>query len=553
MDPEALDPAVLLGANQEKPPPLTLVIWGASGDLTHKKILPALAALAGRGALPERFAIVGVARTPWSDEDFAKAAMASTSSGGPRWQEIAKSVRYVAGEYDHPDTFSQLAKVLGEVDKASGTQGNVIHYLATVPEVFAEVAAGIGREGLNPERRGHPLPQEHPKDQPGGTPSPAPNEGSPSSTGSGVSTEPSEQSGGDSKQARRGFVRLVVEKPFGRDLQSAIELDKALHEWFDEEQIYRIDHYMGKETVQNLLALRFANAIFEPVWNRLYVDHVQVTVAEQIGVEHRGGFYEHAGALRDIVQNHVMQVVALTFMEPPARVNAAGIRDEKVKLLRAIEIMDREHAINDTVRGQYEAGWIEGKEVPGYREEEGVSPRSMTETYVAMKLSVDNWRWAGVPVYVRTGKRLPMRVTEVALRFQRVPHLPFAAQLSRELEPNTMVVRIQPEEGISVGFGAKVPGQAFRVRSVRMDFSYDAWFSESPPDAYERLLLDAMIGDPTLFIRTDEVEQAWRIVDPVLEVWAANETPLARYEAGTWGPVEADRLIERDGRKWHRR
>jgi glucose-6-phosphate 1-dehydrogenase len=347
------------------------------------------------------------------------------------------------------------------------------------------------------------------------------------------------------------FVRVVIEKPFGHDLESALALDAALHRVFDEEQIYRIDHYLGKETVQNVLALRFANSIFEPTWNRRYIDSVQITVAESLGVGHRGGFYEGAGAMRDIVQNHVLQVLALTLMEPPATIDAQGIRDEKVKALRAVDSFTSEDVRTDVVRAQYSDGWIEGKHVPGYRDEEDVEPDSTTETYVAIRLHVNNWRWAGVPIHIRTGKRLPKRVTEVTITFQGVPHLPFTAADSRGLQPNALVMRIQPDEGIALMFGAKVPGQAFKVRSVAMDFSYGAAFLEEAPDAYERLLLDAMVGDPTLFIRSDEVEQAWRIVDPILAAWAEEDAPpLAFYPAGTWGPKEADQLIEQEGRQW---
>jgi glucose-6-phosphate 1-dehydrogenase len=345
-------------------------------------------------------------------------------------------------------------------------------------------------------------------------------------------------------------VRLVIEKPFGRDLESARHLDAALHRTFTERQIYRIDHYLGKETVQNVLALRFANAIFEPLWNRSYIDHVQITVAESLGVEKRGGFYETAGALRDIVQNHVMQVLSLTLMEPPGSIDAQGIRDEKVKALRSVVIPTADQVRKDVVRAQYDSGWSEGAAVQAYRQEPDVDPNSQTETYVAMKLEVDNWRWAGVPIYIRTGKRLPKRLTEVALQFQSVPHLAFAADESRDLRPNTLVLRIQPDEGVALRFGAKVPGQAFNVRDVLMDMSYGSAFLEEAPDAYERLLLDAMVGDPTLFIRSDEVDQAWQIVDPLLEVWASKTAPLAGYAAGTWGPRQADQLIEADGRQW---
>jgi glucose-6-phosphate 1-dehydrogenase len=437
-----------------------------------------------------------------SDDDFRAKMIEAVPDGGPAWKQLVKGFRYVHGDYGGADTMARLQTALDETDTDLGTGGNRLFYLATVPAVFEPVADALGGAGLSrPPREG-------------------------------------------------AFARLVIEKPYGRDLAGAEELDRALHRNFDESQIYRIDHYLGKETVQNVLALRFANAIFEPIWDRRYLDHVQITVAEALGVEHRGGFYETAGALRDIVQNHVMQVLSLTLMEPPATIDAQGIRDEKVKALRAVKILSVEQVATDVVRAQYEAGWSEGVAVPGYREEEGVAPDSRTETYVAMRLEVDNWRWAGVPIYIRTGKRLPKRVTEVALQFQQVPHLPFRAQESRDLHPNALVLRIQPDEGISLRFGAKVPGQAFVVRDVLMDFSYGAAFLEEAPDAYERLLLDAMIGDPTLFIRSDEVLQAWRIADPILRAWAARDTPLARYPAGTWGPKQADQLLARDGRRW---
>jgi glucose-6-phosphate 1-dehydrogenase len=420
------------------------------------------------------------------------------------WEAFAGAFRYVAGDYGDPDTYDRLGKVLDELDRERGTGGNRLYYLATPPATFPVIAAALADAGLNhPTRDG-------------------------------------------------AFVRIVIEKPFGHDGKSAAELDRVVHASFDESQVYRIDHYLGKETVQNVLALRFANAIFEPVWNRRYVDHVQITVAESLGVGHRGGFYEEAGALRDIVQNHVMQVLALTLMEPPATFDPNAIRDEKVKALRAVDPFSPEDVRREVVRGQYTRGWVEGDEAPGYREEEGVHPHSLRETYVAMKLTVDNWRWAGVPFYVRTGKRLPKRVTEVAMEFKAVPHLPFASDQAEGLEADALVLRIQPDEGITLRFGAKVPGQAFRVRSVSMDFFYGAAFLEEPPEAYERLLLDALIGDPTLFIRSDEVAQAWRICDPLLTAWEEYDVPLARYEAGTWGPAEADALLARDSRRWRR-
>lgn len=485
-----------------KAPPGVIVVMGASGDLTSRKLLPALERLSRRGLLPQAFAVVGVARTQLDDEGFRQLMTKAVPDAGPAWAGIVKHSRYVAGDYSDESTFASLRSTLEDLESEVGSPGNRTFYLATVPAVFAEVAAGLGVEGLNkPEKDGT-------------------------------------------------SVRLVIEKPFGRDLDSARQLDSALHNYFEESQIYRIDHYMGKETVQNVLALRFANAIFEPLWNRSFIDHIQITVAESLGVEKRGGFYETAGALRDIVQNHVMQVLALTLMEPPGRIDAQGIRDEKMKVLRSVVIPDRDQVTSCVVRGQYDSGWSEGVAVPAYRQEQDVDPGSHIETYVAMRIHVDNWRWAGVPIYVRTGKRLPKRVTEVAMQFQRVPHLAFTAAESRDLEPNALVLRIQPDEGVAVRFGAKVPGQAFQVRDVLMDMSYGTSFLEEAPDAYERLLLDAMVGDPTLFIRSDEVDQAWQIVDPILEAWQETSTPLAGYAAGTWGPQQADALIERDGRQW---
>jgi glucose-6-phosphate 1-dehydrogenase len=490
-------------------PPCAIVVFGASGDLTARKLMPAIERLALRRLLPPGLCVVGVARTKWTDDEFRERMreMVEKNGGGGDdarqvWNDNASGFRYVAGAYDDPSTYQRLGAVLEELDRERGSGGNRVYYLAIPPTTFTPVIEGLREAGLNkPGANGH-------------------------------------------------FARLVVEKPYGRDLQSARELDATVHSAFHESDVYRIDHYLGKETVQNLLALRFANAIFEPIWNRRYVDHVQITVAESIGVEGRGSFYEQAGALRDIVQNHVMQVLSLALMEPPATFDAQGVRDEKVKALRAVDIMTVEEVPERVVRGQYQRGWVGGQEGPGYREEDGVDPYSTTETFVAMRLDVDNWRWAGVPIYVRTGKRLPKRVTEVALQFRPAPHLPFATNQAEDLGPNTLVLRIQPDEGIALRFGAKVPGQTFRVRSVSMDFIYGAAFLEETPEAYERLLLDALLGDPTLFIRTDEVEQAWLIVDPIMRAWEYGEAHLAKYEAGTWGPAEADELMRRDGRAW---
>ena len=493
-------------------PPAVLVVFGASGDLTSRKLMPAVENLALRRLLPPGFSVVGVARTEMDDAGFCEhmqAAVQKAGGGGEEakhvWESFAAGgFRYVAGDYADPETFKRLKDVLDELDEQRGTAQNRLIYLATPPDTFPIVVRGLARCGLN---------------------------------------KPANEN---------AFVRIVIEKPFGRDARSAEALDQTVHEAFEERQVYRIDHYLGKETVQNVLALRFANAIFEPIWNRRYVNHVQITVAESLGVGYRGGFYEKAGALRDIVQNHVMQVLALTLMEPPATFDAGGIRDEKVKALRAVDFMSPEEVARNVVRAQYRSGWVQGSEVHGYRDEEGVDPHSQTETYVAMRLKVDNWRWAGVPIYVRTGKYLPKRVTEVAMEFNRVPHLPFAMSQAEGLEPDALVLRIQPDEGITLRFGAKVPGQAFRVRSVSMDFFYGAAFLEETPEAYERLLLDALLGDPTLFIRSDEVAQAWRIVDPVLEAFEEGDLPLARYEAGTWGPPEGDHLLDRDGRRWRK-
>jgi len=486
-----------------KAPPVAMVIFGASGDLTGRKILPALARLADRGVLDDGFTVIGVARTEWSNEEFRAHVAESTPDGGPKWRALTERFKYITGEYDHPNTFDMLKTHLDEADRLDGTDGNRLYYLATIPSVFGLVAQALATHGCSG-------PGE------GGT-----------------------------------FARVVVEKPFGRDLQSALDLNDAMHQAFDERQIYRIDHYMGKETVQNVLALRFANAIFEPIWNRRYIEQVQVTVAESLGVEHRGGFYETAGALRDIVQNHVMQVLALTLMESPTSTDADRIRDEKVKLLQAIDIPTPDEAVDKSVRGQYTAGTIDGEPVPGYREEEDVAPDSQTETYLALRLRVENWRWAGVPIYVRTGKRLPARVTEVALTFRQVPFLLFDHRSSRDLRPNTLILRIQPDEGISLEFGAKVPGEKFHLRSVAMEFSYDEAFSGAEAaDGYERLIHDAMVGDATLFIRSDEVEQAWRIVDPYLVAWSEPGGALHFYPAGSWGPHMADLLVERSGDEW---
>jgi glucose-6-phosphate 1-dehydrogenase len=474
------------------------VVFGATGDLAHRKLYPAVASLAARNYLPRKTAIVGVSRTRMSDEDFAtevRNAVEKADSGRQAaLDERGIHYRYINGSFDDEETFRQLATVLTDCDKRYGTSGNALFYLATIPQLFGKVAAGLGKAGLT-------------------------------------------------KEAPGCFRRIIVEKPFGRDLASSQALDEELHRHFREHQIYRIDHYLAKETVQNILALRFTNTIFEPIWNRRYVDHVQITVAEDLGVEHRGTFYEQSGALRDIVQNHLLQVLALTAMEPPASFDANAIRDEKVKALRSIRPLQADNLVRFVVRGQYSRGEIGGVDVPAYRDEEGVARDSAVETYLALELEVDNWRWAGVPFYLRTGKRLPHRVTEVALRYKQVPFLPLPASAVDSVEPNTMVLHIQPDEGITLEFAAKVPGSPFRVRGVELDFRYGRAFAEVAPEAYERVLGDAFLGDATLFIRGDEVDQAWRIVQPLIDAFDAGSVPLSFYPAGTWGPREADELL----------
>jgi glucose-6-phosphate 1-dehydrogenase len=490
------------------PDPGVMVIFGASGDLTARKLVPALYDLAAQRRLPMEFAVVGISRTEMSHEDFRKKLLdtleeqRADSVSEDVWESFSKGIFYLPGDSKKPETYEELKGFLKKLDAERGTSGNRIFYLSSSPSLFPAIVERLGEAGMNREEDG-------------------------------------------------GYSRLVIEKPFGRNLDSAVDLNGDIRRYFREKQIYRIDHYLGKETVQNIMALRFSNGIFEPVWNQHYVDHVQITVAEDIGVGTRGAFYEEAGALRDIVQNHLMQVLCLTAMEPPVAFDADSVREEKMKVLKAVRPIPEDDVGEAAVRGQYDGGWVFGEGARGYREEENVAPDSETETYVALKLLVDNWRWAGVPFYVRAGKRMPKKATEISIQFHKTPHTPFSGPDTEGLEPNVLVIRVQPEEGVSLKIGAKVPGSGFEVRSVNMDLLYGSAFLEEAPDAYQRLLLDLMLGDPTLFIRADEAEGAWRILQPVMEGWSKN-AHAARYAAGAWGPEEADDLLGRDGRKWRR-
>jgi len=487
------------------PEPATLVLFGGSGDLAGRKLLPALYNLALQRLLPASFAVVGAARRPQSDEAFRAElhdAVTQFSRTKPIneevWGSFAQNIRFVATPDDAG--YDALRETLDKVDSDLGTNGNRLFYLATPPAAYAPIVRSIGAHKL----RGS------------------------------------------------GWSRVVIEKPFGHDLASATELTNVVHEVFREDEVFRIDHYLGKETVQNILVLRFANGIFEPIWNRQYVDHVQITVAESIGIEERADYYDKAGAMRDIVQNHLLQLMALVAMEPPAAFDDRGVRDEKVKVLRSLRPIPQREVAARTVRGQYARGFIEGKPTVAYREEKGVADDSTTDTFVAIRCFIDNWRWEGIPFYLRTGKRLPKRSTEIAIRFRVAPHRIFKRESEEGLEANELVLRIQPDEGISLTFGAKVPVQGFRIRTVNMDFVYGASFMLDAPDAYETLILDALRGDATLFTRRDEVEQQWTFVDPILKAWHEGVPELAPYPAGSWGPPEAETLIERDGRAWRR-
>jgi glucose-6-phosphate 1-dehydrogenase len=491
--------------------PCIVVIFGASGDLAKRKLLPALYRLVQERLLPAEFAIIGLARTQMSSEEFRarmKEAVAEFSEAKSVdeevWNSFAQGLHYLTADINNAEDYEKLAALLKQVDSERGTQGNRLFYLSVAPKFYAEAVKQLGRHGL-------------------------------------------------AKPQGRGWVRVIVEKPFGTDLESARELNRELLKYLDEQQIYRIDHYLGKETVQNLLVFRFANGIFEPLWNRQYIDHVQLTNAEMVGVEGRGGYYDSAGVVRDMIQNHVFQVLSLVAMEPPVNLHSEAVRDEKIKALRAARNFTPERVREECVRGQYGPGSIAGQPVPGYREEPDVAPTSATETFAMLKMYFDNWRWAGVPFYIRSGKRLPKRVTEIAIQFKAAP-LPLFGEAMEQLTPNQLIIRIQPDEGITLRFAAKVPGQTTNIRAVNMDFRYGASFGVQLAEAYERLLLDCILGDSTLYARKDMTERGWEIVMPILNEWAATKDKVnfPNYEAGTWGPKESHDLIEREGRRWRR-
>ncbi|MGY1842736.1 glucose-6-phosphate dehydrogenase [Modestobacter sp. SYSU DS0875] len=489
------------------PEPCALVVFGITGDLSRKKLLPAVYDLANRGLLPTNFALLGFARRDWGDVEFSELARSAAREHARTpwreevWERLANSVRFVQGSFDDDNAFDELAENLAELEGSHGIGGNAAFYLSIPPALFPVVLKQMQRTGMaesTPER----------------------------------------------------WRRVVVEKPFGTDLASSRELNALVDSVFTADDVFRIDHYLGKETVQNLLALRFANTLFEPIWNGHHVDSVQITMAEDVGIGGRAGFYEKTGAARDVLQNHLLQLLALTAMEEPVEFSAEEIRTEKLKVLRAISIPADGDMERFAIRGQYEQGWLAGQRAKGYQQEEGVDPESTTETYAAVRLGVETRRWAGVPFYLRTGKRLPRRVTEIALSFRRAPHLPFAPTDTEELGHNQLVIRVQPDEGVTLKFGSKVPGSVMEVRDVAMDFLYGEQFTEASPEAYERLLLDVLLGDATLFPRNAEVEASWAVIDPLEAFWAGT-TPHS-YRAGEWGPRAADAMLEAEGRAWRR-
>jgi glucose-6-phosphate 1-dehydrogenase len=488
--------------------PCVMVIFGAAGDLTRRKLIPALYNLAKAEVLSREFAIVGMSRSALSSEDFRKKVsadlqkFATTDVDPDIWEWFLHRIYYMPADFGDHQIYPQLRDFLANVDKDHSTHGNYFFYLATAPDYFGPIVEQLAAAGLMEEDGSH-------------------------------------------------WRRVIIEKPFGRDLESAKTLNQQLLRVATEKQIYRIDHYLGKETVQNILAFRFANGIFEPIWNRRYIDHVQISVAETVGVEQRGSYYDHAGALRDMVPNHIMQLISLTAMEPPVSFRADAVRDEQAKILHAIQPLTAEEVLTKTVRGQYGPGIIDNQHEPGYRSDSDVDPESRTETFVAMKLAIDNWRWADVPFYLRTGKRLPAQNTHIVIQFRRAPFVLFRDTPVANLMPNQLVLHIQPEEGISLQFAAKVPGPVMRLGAVDMNFEYADYFGTQPSTGYERLLHDCMIGDQTLFQRADMVEAGWCVVSPVLDVWKAlPPRSFPNYPANTWGPIEAEELLERDNRRW---
>ncbi|CUU55841.1 glucose-6-phosphate 1-dehydrogenase [Parafrankia irregularis] len=483
-----------------------LVVFGATGDLARKKLIPAVYDLANRGLLPPGFVLVGFARRDWSDEDFAAFAREAAERGArtpfreDTWDRLASSVRFRSGSFSDDAAFDGLVKLLADLESSHGVPGNAAFYLSIPPPAFPVVLKQMQRTGLA------------------------------------------------SNEAAGGWRRVVIEKPFGNDLETARQLNSLVDDVFTPDDVFRIDHYLGKETVQNLFALRFANTLFEPIWNSHFVDSVQITMAEDVGIGTRAGFYDETGAARDVLQNHLLQLLALTAMEEPVSLGAEAIRTEKLKALRAVSLP--EDFATYAVRGQYSQGWLAGERVRGYLEEADIPATSATETFVAVRLGVQTRRWAGVPFYLRTGKRLPRRVTEIAITFTKAPHLPFDETDTTELGNNQLVIRVQPDEGVTLRFGSKVPGSSMEVRDVAMDFLFGEAFTEALPEAYERLILDVLLGDATLFPNNAEVEESWRIIDPLEDFWQST-TPHA-YRAGTWGPAAADEMLSRDGRRWRR-
>ncbi len=501
------------GLSRERTPdPCILVQFGASGDLAARKLIPAYYRLFLKRRLPPEFTLVGVARRDWSHEEFRTKMRKAMEEFAPKdlgpaaaWEDFASRLYFSRLDIGNPEDYQKLDQLLKDLDRERATRGNRIFYLAVSPTFYAEAVQQLGAAGMVKDPR---------------------------------------QS------------KVVIEKPFGHDLSTAQELNRVVRGVCAEEQLYRIDHYLGKETVQNLLVFRFANIIFEPIWNRNYIDHVQITVAEAVGVEDRAGYYETSGALRDMVQNHLMQVYCLTAMEPPVSLAGDGVRNEKTKVLQATRLANTRDINTAAIRAQYASGWMAGKQVPGYKEEPNVSPTSTTPSFVALKLECDSWRWKGVPFYLRTGKRLPKKAAEVAIHFRQAPLVLFQSA-AQEVSPNVLVMRLQPQEGISIRFESKIPGTALRTRSVDMDFRYGTTFGSESPEAYERLMLDCLLGDQTLFTRSDEVEAAWRVITPVLTAWESESNgsvppPVHTYEAGTWGPLAAEEMLARDGRRWRR-